>query len=400
MPERPYRRVIVLVIDSVGAGAMPDAARFGDEGADTLGHTAAAVGGLTLPRLQALGLGNIIPVAGVPPARRPRAAHGRLAERSAGKDTTTGHWELMGLVRPASFPLFPDGFPEDLIRAFAAAAGVDGVLGNKPASGTVIIEALGREHERTGRPIVYTSGDSVFQIAAHTRVIPLERLYAMCHAARRLLDPIGVGRVIARPFEGEPGRYRRTYDRRDYSLAPPEDTVLDRVKAAGLPVVGVGKIHDIFAGRGLTDSRPTRGNPDGMRVTGEVLGAVTEGFVFVNLIDFDSSYGHRRDPEGYARCLEEFDAALPALLDRCRTGDLLIITADHGNDPTHTASTDHTREYVPVLVFDPSDPRGVDLGTRESFADVGATVCAALGVTAPAHGVSIIDRILEKRESL
>jgi phosphopentomutase len=400
MPEPPYRRVIVLVIDSVGAGALPDAVRFGDEGTSTLGHTAASVGGLALPHLQSLGLGNIIEIAGVDPAPRPRAAWGRLAERSAGKDTTTGHWELMGLVLTAPFPLFPDGFPEDVIRAFAAEAGVDGVLGNRPASGTVIIEELGPEHERTGRPIVYTSGDSVFQVAAHTRVIPLERLYTMCRAARRLLDPIGVGRVIARPFEGEPGRYRRTYDRRDYSLAPPEDTVLDRVKAAGLPVVGVGKIHDIFAGRGLTDSRPTRGNLDGMRVTGEVLDTVTEGFVLVNLIDFDSSYGHRRDPEGYARCLEEFDAALPPLLDRGRTGDLLIITADHGNDPTHAASTDHTREFVPVLVLDPSDPRGVDLGIRDTFADVGATVCAALGVPAPAHGVSLLDGILEKRESL
>jgi phosphopentomutase len=397
MPERPYRRVLVLVLDSVGCGALPDAAAFGDEGTNTLRHTAEAVGGLALPHLAGLGLGRITPVPGVDPVDPPRAAFGRLAERSPGKDTTTGHWELMGVVLEDPFPVFPEGFPAAMIRAFCEAVGVDGVLGNRPASGTVIIEELGPEHERTGRPIVYTSADSVFQIAAHTDVIRLERLYALCETARRLLDPAGVGRVIARPFEGKPGHYRRTYDRRDYSLAPPAETVLDRVRAAGLPVVGVGKIHDIFAGTGLTESRSTRGNADALRVTARALEEIREGLILVNLIDFDSLYGHRRDPAGYARCLEEFDAGLPALLDRLESGDLCILTADHGNDPTHAASTDHTREYVPVLVRDPARSEGVDLGTRETFADVGATVAEALGQALPAAGTSMLGAMRGER---
>ena len=391
MPQDRYRRVLVLILDSVGVGAQPDAAPFGDEGTNTLVHTAAAVGGLALPHLGQLGLGCLAAIPGVPPTSTPRAAHGRLTQRSPGKDTTSGHWELMGLRLEHPFPVFPHGFPRSLIQAFTEAAGVDGVLGNKPASGTAILDELGPEHERTGRPIVYTSADSVFQVAAHTRVIPLEKLYAMCREARRLVDPLGVGRVIARPFEGEAGAYRRTYDRHDYSLTPPGPTVLDRVKAAGHPVVGVGKIHDIFAGQGVTGSRPTRGNPDGIRVTAEVLDTLAEGLVLVNLIDFDSLHGHRRDPAGYARCLEAFDQALPALLDRLHTGDLMLITADHGNDPSHTGSTDHTREYVPLLAYDPVRRRGRDLGLRDTMADLGATVAAALGVEAPAHGASFLD---------
>lgn len=398
MPTRPYHRVLVLVLDSVGVGALPDASRFGDEGTDTLGHIARAAGGLDLPHLGALGLGNITPVQGVPPADRPRGAHGRLTQRSPGKDTTSGHWELMGLVLQEPFPLFPDGFPEAIIREFCAAAGVKAVLGNRPASGTAILEKLGPEHQRTGFPIVYTSGDSVFQIAAHTRVLPLERLYSMCKVARTLMDRLGVGRVIARPFEGEAGSYRRTYDRHDYSMKPPGATALDRVRAAGLDVVGIGKIHDIFAGQGLTRSRSTRGNADGMKVTAEVLDEVEDGLVFVNLIDFDSLYGHRRDPAGYARCLEAFDAGLPDILDRLRTGDLCILTADHGNDPTHLRTTDHTREYVPVLVFDPARGRGFDLGTRDTFADVGATVCSALGAALPAAGRSLLEGMDDSRK--
>jgi len=399
MSTRPYHRVLVLVLDSVGVGALPDASRFGDEGTDTLGHTARAAGGLELPHLGALGLGNIAPVQGVPPADSPRAAHGRLAQRSPGKDTTSGHWELMGLVLQEPFPLFPDGFPEAVIREFCAAAGVEAVLGNRPASGTAILDELGPEHQRTGIPIVYTSGDSVFQIAAHTRVIPLERLYAMCKAARALMDRLGGGRGIARPFEGETGSYRRTYDRHDYSMKPPGATALDLVKAAGMDVVGVGKIHDIFAGQGLTRSCPSRGNADGMMVTAEVLEEVSEGLVFANLIDFDSLFGHRRDPAGYARCLEAFDAALPAVLDRLGSGDLCILTADHGNDPTHLRTTDHTREYVPVLIFDPARTRGAQLGTRDTFADVGATVCAALGAAPTAAGKSLLYAMNDDREN-
>jgi len=400
MCTRLFHRILVVVLDSVGVGALPDASRFGDDGAHTLGHTAEAVGGLHLPHLGALGLGNITPVMGVPARSHPCAAHGRMAHLSPGKDTTTGHWELMGVVLEKPFTLFPGGFPESVIQDFCAAAGVDAVLGNKPASGTAIIEELGEEHRQTGHPIVYTSGDSVFQIAAHTGVVPLERLYEWCKKARNLMDALHVGRVIARPFEGEAGSYRRTYDRHDYSMEPPMATALDLVKDTGLEVTGIGKIGDIFSGRGLTRSRPTRGNADGVKVIKEVLDERGEGLLLANLIDFDSQYGHRRDAEGYARCLEAFDAELPAILDRLRPGDLCILTADHGNDPTHSLSTDHTREYVPVLVFDPTQDSGPDLGTRITAADVGATVCAALGAGMPGSGTSLVEtKLIRKPEA-
>lgn len=387
-------RVVLLVLDSVGVGSAPDAADFGDEGADTLGNIARAVGGLELPNLRSLGLGHIAEIPGVEPVERPRAAAGRATEVSAGKDTTTGHWELAGLRIDAPFPTFPDGFPPEILEPFAEATG-RGVLGNRAASGTVILEELGVEHLETGKWIVYTSADSVFQIAAHEERIPLDELYAACREARRILDPWQVGRVIARPFVGDgPGDFRRTVRRRDFSLPPPGPTVLEQVADAGLPVASVGKISDIFAGRGITSKRPTESNLDGIRATVEALDGLDRGLVVTNLIDFDSLYGHRRDPEGYARCLEECDRALPPLLEAIDPErDVLILTADHGNDPTWSG-TDHTREQVPILVFGPASAAGVDLGVRETFADVGATVAHLLGVQAPPHGTSFAAEIL------
>lgn len=365
-------RAILIVLDSVGAGALPDAARYGDEGADTLGNLARWVGGLKLPNLARLGLGNIREISGVPAVAEPFGAYGRMAERSAGKDTTTGHWELAGVVLDQAFPVYPQGFPPEVIQAFEQATGRR-VLGNKAASGTAIIAELGEEHVRTGRPIVYTSADSVFQVAAHEEVIPVEELYRMCEAARRILvGPHGVGRVIARPFVGEPGRFERTERRRDFSLPPPEPTLLDRLTGAGIPVTGVGKIEDIFAGRGLTEAVHTRDNAEGLEITRRWL-EKGEGLIFTNLVDFDMVYGHRNDVQGYAEALSRFDAFLPRLLEELREGDLLVITGDHGCDPT-TKGTDHTREYVPVLAVGPRVKGGVDLGIRSTFADAGATV--------------------------
>lgn len=365
-------RVVLIVLDSVGAGALPDAAAYGDEGSNTLGNLARAVGGLALPNLGRLGLGNILPLEGVPAAGRPQGAYGRMAERAPGKDTTTGHWELAGVTLTRPFPTYPDGFPPEVIEAFRQATGYD-VLGNKAASGTEIIKELGEEHVRSGKPIVYTSADSVFQIAAHEGVIPVEELYRLCQAARRILTgEHGVGRVIARPFTGDPGHFQRTAARRDFSLVPPEPTLLDRLSESGLPVTGIGKIEDIFAGRGLTQALHTHGNTEGIAETVRWLSG-GEGLVFTNLVDYDMVYGHRNDCPGYARALEEFDQAVPSLLAGLREDDLLIITADHGCDPT-TPSTDHSREYVPLLAAGPRVRGGVDLGTRETFADVGATV--------------------------
>lgn len=372
------RRATIIVLDSVGVGELPDAAAYGDVGANTLAHTAAAVGGLHLPHLAAMGLGSIIPVAGVSPATVPRAAWGKMAEVSAGKDTTTGHWEIAGLILDRPFPTYPQGFPPEVIESFERAAGRQ-ILGNKPASGTEIIKELGEEHMRTGRPIVYTSADSVFQIAAHEEVIPLEQLYAYCHMSREILrGEHGVGRVIARPFVGEPGSFVRTANRRDFSLPPPRPTLLDAVKAAGLEVAGVGKIEDIFAGRGLTRTVHTEDNQDGIEKTIEFMTEDFAGLIFTNLVDFDMRYGHRNDPEGYARALEEFDAFVPRLQTLTGPGQWLVITADHGCDPT-TPSTDHSREYVPLLVFGPEvAARG--LGVRATFADVAASVAHFLGV--------------------
>ncbi len=386
-------RVILLVMDSVGAGEMPDADRYGDAGSNTLGHVAEAAGGADLPTLAALGLGNILPLRGVKPAAKARGAFGKCTEMSAGKDTSTGHWELAGLRIDRPFPTFPDGFPEEILGPFRQRTG-RGVLGNVPASGTEIIQKLGAQHVATGDLIVYTSADSVFQIAAHEDVVPVAELHEICRIAREILDPYQIGRVIARPFVGaRPGEYVRTYNRKDFAMPPPEPTVLDRLHEAGWPTVGIGKIPDIYCGRGIGEDIHTEGNLDGMQRTREALERVERGLVFVNLVDFDMLYGHRRDPAGYYACLREFDAQLAALSAGIDPGrDLVMITADHGNDPTFPG-TDHTREYVPILAFGPTSAAGVDLGVRASFADVGATVAEAFGVTRPPHGQSFLSAI-------
>lgn len=376
-----FRKVLWLVLDSVGAGELPDADQYGDRGADTLGNTSRAVGGLRIPNLAKMGLGNVADMEGVPSSDRPDAHFGRMAEASPGKDTTTGHWEMAGVVLEEAFAVFPDGFPAGILSPFRIESGFD-VLGNEVASGTEIIQRLGREQQETGKLIVYTSADSVFQVAAHEKTVPLDRLYAACLTARRLLDSHRVGRVIARPFIGSPGAYRRTYNRRDFSMLPPQDTVLDLLAAQDVPVVGVGKIGDIFAGQGITRDVHTEGNTDGLIQSEKVLAELDHGLVFTNLVDFDMAYGHRRDPEGYARALEEVDDFLPRLLAAAGDEGLVLITADHGCDPTADWSTDHTREYVPLIAWHSGigPGGGVDLGTRSTFADAGQTVAANFGV--------------------
>ena len=388
------RRVILIVLDSLGCGDAPDAAQYGDEGSNTLANMARAVGGLKVPNLARLGLGNITPILGAPPADAPLGAYGRLTEVSAGKDTTTGHWELAGVPVLRPFPTYPHGFPADLIAEFEHRIG-RGTLGNYPASGTVIIQELGEEHMRTGKPIVYTSADSVFQIAAHEEIIPLEELYRMCRVARELLTgDHAVGRVIARPFVGRVGAFTRTENRRDFSLTPDRDTILDVLKAAGKEVIAVGKIEDIFAQRGLTQSRHTGNNPADMAAILEFMAVDADGLIFANLVDFDMLYGHRNDPRGYADALEQFDVRLPDIELALRSVDVLMLTADHGNDPT-TPSTDHSREYVPILVTGPRVRRGVDLGARASFADVAATIADLLSVAWSGAGQSFADLIVE-----
>jgi phosphopentomutase len=370
------RRAFIVVLDAVGAGELPDAASFGDEGSNTLGNVARAVGGLRLPHLQALGLGNVLPLEGCPPLASAPAVAGRLLERSAGKDTTVGHWELAGVITERPFPTYPNGFPQDLIDAFAAATG-RGVLGNVAASGTEIIERLGPEHQRTGKWIVYTSADSVFQIAAHEATVPLEELYEACRIARRLLTgEHAVARVIARPFEGEPGTYRRTANRHDFSLEPPRPNYLSHIREAGSRVTGVGKIHDIFAGCDIDESQPTRSNADGLARIVALARDGRDGLVFANLVETDMTYGHRNDPEGFHRCLQEIDAAIPDLRAALGPDDLLLLTSDHGCDPT-TPSTDHSREYALLLAHAPGREHG---GRHDGeFADVGATAAAWLG---------------------
>jgi len=380
-------RGILIVLDSVGVGALPDADVYGDAGSHTLANTARAVGGLRLPHMGRMGLGRLADILGVPSDPAPIGAFGRMAEASAGKDTTIGHWELMGIHSPRPLPTYPNGFPPDLMRRFEQAIG-RGTLGNYPASGTEIIQELGEEHMRTGKPIVYTSADSVFQIAAHEDVIPIEELYAMCRTARALLTgEHNVGRVIARPFVGAPGHFVRTERRRDFSAPPPAPTVLDHLTDAGIPVVAIGKIEDIFAGRGITEAVHTKNNADGMDQTLAAMERIARGLIFTNLVDFDMVYGHRNNAEGYARALEEVDARLPEFQERLRPGDVLILTADHGCDPT-TPSTDHSREYVPLLVVGPEIRAGVDLGTRATFADLGATVAEFFGVAGTGFGTS------------
>ncbi|NPV72365.1 MAG: phosphopentomutase [Pelotomaculum sp.] len=373
------KRVNLFVLDSVGAGELPDADKYGDRGCNTLGNTARAVGGLRLPNLARLGLGNIIEIEGVPPAESPEASYGRMAERSAGKDTTTGHWELAGLILERPFPVYPDGFPPELIKSFEERIGRP-VLGNKAASGTAIIEELGARHMETGYPIVYTSADSVFQVAAHEEIIPVEELYAICRIAREMLTgEHAVGRVIARPFTGRPGSFRRTERRHDFSLKPPGRTVLNLLAENGVPVTAVGKVEDIFAGEGITRSVPTRGNADGLDQALKLMQSDTAGLIFTNLVDFDMLYGHRNNARGYADALEELDRRLPELFRSLREDDVAIFTADHGCDPT-TPGTDHTREYVPLLVYGAPVRSGINLGVRETFADVAATVAEIFGL--------------------
>ena len=373
-------KVLLLVCDSFGVGEAPDAAAYGDGASDTIGNTARAVGGIRAPNLAALGLGLLTDAPGIEPRAEAGTGHGKMRERSAGKDTTTGHWEICGLVVERPFPTYPDGFPPEVIEPFARAVGLP-VLGNVAASGTEIIGALGEEHVRTGRPIVYTSADSVFQIAAHKDVVPLDRLYEWCRLARGILDgEHRVGRVIARPFVGEPGSFTRTHERRDFSVEPFAPTYLDRVLEAGIPVFGVGKIPDIFAGRGLTDAEHSESNDHGIDLTVKYLGREDDVLVVTNLVDFDTKYGHRNDAEGYARCVEAFDRRVPELVGAVGEG-LMFLTGDHGCDPTDV-STDHTREHTPVLVAGgalASRP-AVDLGVRDTFADLGATVASLFGV--------------------
>ncbi len=382
------RRAILVVLDGVGAGALPDAGAYGDAGSDTLGNLARQVR-LDIPTLAGLGLAKATVMPGVPVPTSPRAAWGRLAERSAGKDSVTGHWELMGVVLEQPFPTFPGGFPAALIADFEARIGRP-VLGNVVASGTAIIETLGDEHCRTGRPIVYTSADSVFQIAAHEEVVPVSQLYEWCQLAYALVvEGLGVGRVIARPFTGVSGAYARTAHRHDYAMPPTGETLLDRLTASGVPVTAIGKVSDLFAGRGVTQSIPTASDHDGVEaLVGQMAGG-RRGLLFVNLVDFDTKYGHRNDVAGFAANLERFDRRLPEILAALDDDDLLIVTADHGNDPT-TPSTDHSREFVPLLVTAPwlTQPRA--LGVRASFADVGQTLAAWFGVPPLTHGTSFL----------
>ncbi len=377
-------RVLLIVMDSVGCGELPDARMYGDQGSDTLGHIADTVP-LRVPALRRLGLGSVARIGGE--ATPPMGAAGRMAEASPGKDSVTGHWELMGIVLKQPFPTFPQGFSSQTMAEFERRIGRTSI-GNVVASGTAILEDLGPEHMRTGAPIVYTSADSVFQIAAHERIVPIEDLYRYCDEAFDLVGRgLGVGRVIARPFVGEPGSFRRTANRRDYALDPFGETLLDRLSAVGQPVVGIGKIEDLFAGRGLTRAVHTESDEQGMDAVMQELSMTDRGLIFVNLVDFDTRYGHRNDVEGYAANLERFDARLAEVLPLLRDTDLLCVTADHGNDPA-TPSTDHSREYVPVLVAGATVRGGVDLGTRKTFADLGQTLAEVLGVAPLPHGES------------
>ena len=383
------KKVILIVLDSVGIGALPDADRYGDAGAHTLRHVVNACH-TRLPNLTRLGLCNIEGAGFGTPDGAPVAAYARMRERSAGKDTTTGHWEIAGVRLDRPFPTFPDGFPADFMRAFEARVG-RGTLGNRPASGTAILEELGEEHLRTGKLIVYTSADSVFQVAAHEEIVPVEELYRICETAREMLQgELGVGRVIARPFVGTPGAFVRTGRRRDFSMPPPRN-LLDALSEAGLTVFGVGKIEDIFAHRGLTDSDHASGNPACIASMLRTMERPFSGLLFVNLVDYDMLYGHRNDVQGYSDALEAFDRALPDVYDRMGPDDMLIITADHGCDPTHPG-TDHTREHTTMLCYQKCAARGVDLGTRETFADISATILDFFGLSNPFTGESFLNQ--------
>jgi phosphopentomutase len=391
-------RAILIVLDSVGCGELPDARTYGDVGSDTLGNIAKRVP-LSVPNLRRLGLGRVASITRGEPEPQPLGAFGRMAEASPGKDSVTGHWELMGLVLERPFPIFPSGFPRELIDQFERRIG-RGTLANRAASGTAIIEQLGQEHILTGKPIVYTSADSVFQIAAHEDVVPVPELYRWCEIAYELAGKgMGIGRVIARPFVGAPGAFTRTTNRRDFALTPFAPTLLDRLKDAGQPVIAIGKIEDLFAGRGMTAAVHTKSDDHGMDEVIRAMGETRHGLIFANLVDFDTQYGHRNDVNGYAQNLERFDARLGELLPTLRSRDLLVVTADHGNDPT-TPSTDHAREYVPVFLTGASVRPGVDIGTRQTFADLGQTIAEVFGVGPLPHGESFWNGIRSGGASL
>lgn len=381
-----------MVLDSVGIGEMPDAAEWGDAGSDTLGHILESRS-VKIPNLQAMGLGNIVPLNGLPPAERPTGSFGKCTLKSDGKDTTTGHWEMAGIILKQGFPKFPEGFPPRVIDEFVSKAGVPGVLGNIPASGTEIIKQLGEEHIRSGKPIVYTSADSVFQIAAHEEVVPINRLYEMCEIARKILHGDDeVARVIARPFLGSTAdNFKRTENRHDYAVPPPAGNLLPKMKDAGLDVVCIGKIASIYDGLGVTDDLTAKNNEQTIDQTISALKADNKGLIFSNLVDFDMLYGHRRDTEGYAKALERFDERLPEIVGALGEDDLLIMTADHGNDPTYPGS-DHTREYVPLLVYGKSARSGINLGTRQSLSDIGQTIAENFGLQIE-DGVSFLSEV-------
>lgn len=387
-----FKRITVIVLDGVGIGAAPDAADYGDEGTNSIANVAKVLGGIDLPNMQKLGLGNITEIAGVPTTDQPEGGYGKMQPLSAGKDTISGHWEMMGIYLPEPSPTYPNGFPDELMREFEAKIG-RGTLANRPSSGTEIIKELGEEHVRTGKPIVYTSADSVFQIAAHEEVIPVPELYEICKIARELLKgKHAVGRVIARPFIGTSAdNFTRTDNRRDFSRTPDSDTVLDKLYAAGLDVWSVGKIDDIFVHRGINRKNHTLGNKESTEITIRLLEEDFTGLLFVNLIEFDMIFGHRNDPKGYYGALKAFDDAIPAIQQRLQEDDLVIVSADHGVDPT-TKSTDHSREFVPLLVFGPR-VKGVNLGTRKSFADVGATITENFKLKSPEIGTSFLSEL-------
>jgi phosphopentomutase len=387
------KRVVLIVLDGVGIGEAPDAKDYGDEGSNSIGNISRAVGGLNLPNMGKIGIGNVIEIQGVPPESQPIGGYGKLTPKSAGKDTISGHWELMGICLPDPFPTYPDGFPNEIIDEFIRVSGRSGVLGNKHASGTEIIQELGEEHIRTGKPIVYTSADSVFQIAAHEDIIPIEELYKLSENARKILKgKHAVGRVIARPFVGDrAGEFARTERRKDFSLIPETPTVMDKLVAAGKDVFTVGKVDDIFGNRGITKKNHTGNNKDSLLAIQELLIEDFEGLLFANLIEFDMVYGHRNDPQGYAGALEFFDQSIPHIKEKMKPSDVVIVTADHGVDPT-TPSTDHSREYVPLLVFG-DDVKGVDLGTRETFSDVGATIAEIFSLEPPLLGTSFLKEL-------
>ncbi|MCP3738658.1 phosphopentomutase [Rossellomorea sp. BNER] len=388
-----YKRIHLIVMDSVGIGEAPDAEMFNDKGSDTLGHIARHMGGLKMPNIAKLGLSNIREIKGIEKQQKPLAHYTKMQESSVGKDTMTGHWELMGLHIDTPFKVYPEGFPEDLLTKLEAETGRP-IIGNKPASGTEIIEELGKEHMETGAIIVYTSADPVLQIAAHEEIIPIEEQYKICEIARELTkdDKYLVGRVIARPFVGEPGNFKRTSNRHDYALKPFDRTVMNELKDSGYDVVAIGKISDIYNGEGVTEALRTKSNEDGMDQFIQAFDKTFTGLSFLNLVDFDALYGHRRDPEGYGKALEEFDARLPEVFEKMTEDDLLIITADHGNDPIHHG-TDHTREYVPLLVYSKDIKEGKELSIRKTFADVGATVADNFNVKMPKHGESFLKEI-------